>query len=242
MYRNGVDGTTFSLLCHLGWYLCLLSAPFPLIRCPTFLTPRIYSGGLIYMLVINVFVVAVSFHIFNGGNSSDGNGTLQPDRLNNIESNTTSFNSSNTTNTENATLYLTEPVAWLGLSIATAICLISGGMFFSYVPPSHRNTFYKQLTFKQQLATFYWNDRTWGTDHKRRELDTNEAVRACLLPMMFSLHYLPKEKLIELYKTRWADWVVDPPEWFDADFRALIPRELLVEVNPMLWEEAEVES
>ena len=56
--------------------------------------------------------------------------------------------------------------------------------------------------------------------------------------MMFSLHYLPKEKLIELYKTRWADWVVDPPEWFDAEFRAMIPRELLVEVNPMLWEEA----
>ena len=48
--------------------------------------------------------------------------------------------------------------------------------------------------------------------------------------------------MIELYKTRWADWVVDPPEWFDADFRAMIPRELLVEVNPMLWEEAEVES
>ena len=74
-----------------------------------------------------------------------------------------------------------------------------------------------------------------------REVDTQEAVRA-LLPLSFSLHYLPKEKLTELYKTRWADWVVDPPEWFDADFRAMIPRELLVEVNPMLWEEAEVES
>ena len=62
------------------------------------------------------------------------------------------------------------------------------------------------------------------------------------MSVRYSIHYLPKEKLIELYKTRWADWVVDPPEWFDADFRAMIPRELLVEVNPMLWEEAEVES
>ena len=94
---------------------------------------------------------------------------------------------------------------------------------------------------KQHLATYWWNDKTLSQDHHNIEVDTNEAVRA-LLPTWCSEHYLPKEKLIELYKTRWADWVVDPPEWFDADFRAMIPRELLVEVNPMLWEEAEVES
>ena len=245
VYRNGADGTIFSLLIHLGCYLCLLSAPFPMIRIPSFLTPRIYSRGLIYMLVVNFVMVAVSFHIFNGGNSNDLNGTLQPDHLNTIEYNTTSlndpqlFNTAN--NTDTATLYLSEPVAWLGLSIATAICLISGGMFFSYVPQSHRNTFYKQLTFKEHLATYYWNDKTADRDHNNREVDTNEAVRA-LLPTWCSEHYLPKEKLIELYKTHWADWVDDPPEWFDADFRAMIPRELLVEVNPMLWEEAEVES
>ena len=227
--------------------------PFPIIRVPTFLTPRIYSGGLIYMLVINVFMVAVSFHIFNGGDSNDGNGTLQPDHLNSTEPNTTSFNSStttslsdsqlfnNTTDTENATLYLSEPVAWLGLSIATAICLISGGMFFSYVPQSHRNTFFKHYTLKQHFTTFVWNYKKSTTDHHNREVDTREAIQA-LMSVRYSLHYLPKEKLIELYKTRWADWVVDPPEWFDADFRAMIPRELLVEVNPMLWEEAEVES
>ena len=52
----------------------------------------------------------------------------------------------------------------------------------------------------------------------------------------YSLHYLPKEKLIEFYKIHWADWVADPPEWFDSDFRAMIPRELLVEVPPTIWE------
>ena len=36
----------------------------------------------------------------------------------------------------------------------------------------------------------------------------------------------------------WAEWLADPPEWFDADFRAMIPRELLVKVPPMQWEEA----
>jgi hypothetical protein len=204
------------------------------------------------MLVINFVFVAVSYRIFNGDNSGDSNRTLL-DHLNNTESNTISFNSKNTTNlngtqlsnnttvTENATLYLSESRAWLGLSIATAICLVSGGIFFSYVRASHRHTFYKQLTLKQHITTYWWNDKTWTTDHQHREVDTNEGIRA-LLPTWCSLHYLPKEKLIELYKTRWEDWVTDPPEWFDADFRAMIPRELLVEVNPMLWEEAEVES
>ena len=34
LFFNGADGTSFSLLVHLGWYLCLLSAPFPFIRMP----------------------------------------------------------------------------------------------------------------------------------------------------------------------------------------------------------------
>ena len=96
MYRNGTDGTIFSLLWHLGCYLCLLSAPFPMMRVPAFLTPRIYSRGLLYMLIINFVMVAVSYQIFNGDNSSDSNGIL-PDLLNNTEYNTTSFSSGNTT-------------------------------------------------------------------------------------------------------------------------------------------------
>ena len=94
---------------------------------------------------------------------------------------------------------------------------------------------------EQHFAAFVWNDKKSTTDHHNREVDSREAIQA-LMGVKYFLHYLPKEKLIELYKTRWEDWVVDPPEWFDADFRATIPRELLVEVNPMLWEEAEAES
>ena len=87
-----------------------------------------------------------------------------------------------TTDTEgNTKLHLTEPIAWLGLSIATAICLISGGISFSYVPSSHRNTFYQQKTLKQHLTTYWWNDKTWGLDHHNREVDTQEAVRALLV-------------------------------------------------------------
>ena len=219
------------------------------------------------MLLSNFFMVAVAYYIFNGGIDTAGNTDEEDNNFNdydtsgfdNTNNNTTNtfitlngdsdnsdiftnnFNNfdttTNTIDTEGITkLHLTEPIAWLGLSIATAICLISGGISFSYVPSSHRNTFYKQKTFKQHVATYWWNDKIWGKDHHNREVDNQEAVRA-LLGIRYSLHYLPKEKLIELYKNRWADWVADPPEWFDADFRAMIPRELLTEVPPMLWEE-----
>ena len=161
------------------------------------------------MLISNFAMVAVAYHIFNGGNKENDNTGKQ--------------------------LYLTERFAWLGFSITTLICLVSGGISFYYVPHSHHNTFYKQLTFKQHIATYYWHEKTWNTVLDR-EVDSQEAVRA-LLPMSFSLHYLPKVKLIKLYKNRWADWIADPPDWFDADFRAMIPRQLLVEVPPSLWEE-----
>jgi hypothetical protein len=168
------------------------------------------------MLGINFAMVAVSYHVFIG--SDDNNN----DNINN----------------EATHLYLTEPVAWLGLSIATTICFVSGRISFNYVPVSHRHTFYKQLTWKQHVATFWWNDSTFAVDHHHREVDTQEGVRA-ILPTWCSLHYLPKEELIEFYKNNWAGWVADPPEWFDADFRSMIPRELLAEVPSVLWEEVE---
>jgi hypothetical protein len=168
------------------------------------------------MLGINFAMVAVSYHVFIGSDD------INNDNINN----------------EAKHLYLTEPVAWLGLSIATTICFVSGGISFNYVPASHRHTFYKQLTFKQHLATYYWNDKTFTKDHQHREVDTQEGVRA-LLGIKYSLHYLPKDELIEFYKTHWEDWVADPPEWFDAEFRSMMPRELLVEVPSILWEEVE---
>ena len=51
----------------------------------------------------------------------------------------------------------------------------------------------------------------------------------------FSLHYLPKGKLIDFFHGRWAVWCDDPPEWFDEEFREQVPRELLVKVDESLW-------
>ena len=136
----------------------------------------------------------------------------------------------------NTHLHLTENVAWLALSVTTLVAIVSGGIFSSYVPESHRKTFYEVKALKEHVATFWWNDTTSTTDNKYREVDTNEGVRA-LLPTWCFIHYLPTELLIEYYKRNWAEWVADPPEWFDADFRAMIPRELLVKVPENLWED-----
>ena len=129
---------------------------------------------------------------------------------------------------------LEETHAWLMLSTTTLLCLVSGGISFYYVPQSHKHTFYRQQTCKQYIEQYVWEEKMFVFDNKHREWTGHEAVRA-FLPLFWSLRYLPKEKLVELYKNRWADWCEDPPEWFDDDFKALIPRELLVGVDERLW-------
>ena len=53
-YRKGADGVGVGLLLHLVMYISLLACPFPLFRNPVFLTPRVYSLGLLYMLLSNL--------------------------------------------------------------------------------------------------------------------------------------------------------------------------------------------
>jgi len=65
-YLHGLDGVGFSLFAHFGWYICILSAPFPIVRIPNIMTPRIYAGSLIYMLTINFGMVFLSYRSFDG--------------------------------------------------------------------------------------------------------------------------------------------------------------------------------
>ena len=197
-FIKGLDGAVIGLLGHLIAYICLVAAPFPAIRSPQLLTPRIYVGGQLYMLTINFVIVVVCFRIFNGSD------------------------------------LLEETHAWLMLSTTTLLCLVSGGISFFYVPQSHKHTCYRQQTYKQYIEQYVWEEKIWDIDHKHREWTGHEAVRASL-PTWCPVRYAPKEKLIELYKNRWADWCEDPPEWFDDDLKALIPRELLVGVDERHW-------
>lgn len=57
-YRRGADEVRFSLLVHFGMCIALLSAPFLLLRNPTFLTSILYSAGLMYMILTN-FILQV---------------------------------------------------------------------------------------------------------------------------------------------------------------------------------------
>ena len=63
-----------------------------------------------------------------------------------------------------------------------------------------------------------------------------------MIPIWYSILYVPKEKLIELYGEKWAGWCADPPHWFDEEFKALVPRELLVGVDESLWGRKEMKS
>ena len=129
---------------------------------------------------------------------------------------------------------LQESYSWIGLSAVTSLTVISGSIAFSYVPKSHKHTFYKQRTLKEHLATFNWDEKDLEFDAKHREVKDQDGIRA-LMVLWISPYYLPKEKLIELYRNNWNKWCADPPHWFDEEFKALVPRELLVGVDKKLW-------
>ncbi len=107
----------------------------------------------------------------------------------------------------------------------SAVCVAAGAGAYRYVPQSHRKTFYEHLTFKRYVETFWWNEANYRTDHKGRELDTQEGIRA-IIPLRFAPHYLPTERCRAFYAENWARWEEEPPEWFDEEFKAAVPREL----------------
>ena len=119
-----------------------------------------------------------------------------------------------------------ETTAWAILFAATVVCVMAGAVAYWYVPTSHKRTFNEHLTFKQYVETWWWNEARQGVDHKGRELDTQEGIRACL-PLRFSSVYLPMEKCKAFYEENWRRWEEEEPEWFDEEFKELVPRELL---------------
>ena len=70
-YRRGADSAGFSLVFHFGHYIGLLAAPFPLLRNPVFLTSRVYSAGLLYMLLVNFVQVGIAYRHFGGSDTVD---------------------------------------------------------------------------------------------------------------------------------------------------------------------------
>ncbi|GMH51759.1 hypothetical protein TL16_g01082 [Triparma laevis f. inornata] len=193
-YKRGLDGRGFSLFAHFAWYICLLSAPFPVVRIPTFLTPRIYAGGLLYMLSVNFMILVFSYQVFD------------------------------------ASAYLSQSEAWTGLSTITFLCLVSGGITLYYVPGSHKATFYKSLTFKEHVTTYWWNDCRYSADLNYKITTDQQYIRA-MIPIWCSKHYTPDDKIVAFYKDHWKEWCADPPDWFDEEFKSLVPEDLLAVVG-----------
>jgi len=194
MFLHGLDGVGFSLLFHFGYYLGLLAAPFPLIRLPANLTPRVYAGSIVYMLVINFGMVFFSYRVHDG------------------------------------TDFLSEGQAFLGLATLTIICVISGRIAYHYMPDSHRGTFHKAWTFKDYVADC-WNDCVYDYDHHHRITTDQDYIRACRISCLISRHYVPEEKVFAFYKEHWKGWCKDPPDWFDDEFKAMVPEYVMEAVE-----------
>ena len=188
IYRRGADTVWLSMLVHLALYIGLLSAPFPLLRNPTFLTSRVYSGGLLYMLLANFAQVGTAYRCYDLGT-------------------------------------VDETTAWGVLVALAAVCVAAGAGAYRYVPRSHRRTFYEHRTFRRHVETFVWNEAKHRRDNKGWELDTQEGIRACIATWC-STYYLPTERCRAFYAENWARWEEEPPEWFDEEFKAAVPREL----------------
>ncbi|GMH96388.1 hypothetical protein TrVE_jg1486 [Triparma verrucosa] len=194
VFKRGLDGRGLSLFVNFCWYICLLSAPFPATRIPTFLTPRIYAGGLLYMLSVNFIILVFSYQVFD------------------------------------ASAYLSQSEAWTGLLTITFLCLVSGGIALYYVPDSHKATFFTTWTLKEHVATYWWNDCRYSTDHNYKITTDQQYIRA-MIPIWCSKHYTPDDKIVAFYKDHWKDWCTDPPDWFDEEFKSLVPEDLLAMVD-----------
>ena len=192
-FRRGAEGVGFVTMIQLSLYIGLLAAPFPLFRNPTFLTSRVYSGGLLYMLIVNFVQVGIAYRRFGGSDTVD------------------------------------ETTAWAILFTATAVCVTAGAAAYRYVPMTHKRTFYEHRTWKWHVETFWWNEARHGVDPSF-ELDI-DGVRA-FLPAWCSIRYLPMDKCKAFYEENWRRWeeeerMGEQPEWFDEEFKELVPSWLL---------------
>lgn len=188
-YRKGADGVGFSAFLHLMLHISLVFAPFPIFRNPAFLTSRVYSGSLLYVLLANFMQVGIAFRRGYDEGSVDE-----------------------------------ERTAWGVLSALTAVCVVSGGAAYRYVPPSLKKTFYEHLTLKEHVASFWWNEGVELVEFTKKGVYNNlEAVRA-YIPTVFPECYIPKERCKAFYVENWARWEQEQPDWFDEDFKATVPR------------------
>ncbi len=106
------------------------------------------------------------------------------------------------------------------------MCVIAGAVAYVCVPKSRKKTFYERLTFKQYVETFWWDETRHSKDFKKRELDTQEGIRA-LLPLRFSNIYLPKDNCKAFYEENRMKWEKEQPYWFDEEFKNRLPEEFL---------------
>ena len=58
------------------------------------------------------------------------------------------------------------------------------------------------------MATYWWNDCFYDRDHNHQITTDQKYIRAAI-PIRFSPHYTPNDKILDFYKEHWNDWCRD---------------------------------
>ena len=65
---HGLDATGPSLLMHVGIYIASVAAPFPFLRFPGYLGPRLYMASVCYQTIASPLMLLVAFGLKDGRN------------------------------------------------------------------------------------------------------------------------------------------------------------------------------
>jgi len=63
-------------------------------------------------------------------------------------------------------------------------------------------------------------------DHHHR-ITTDQEYVCANIPCLVSQHNVPKEEVFAFYKEHWNGCFEDPPDWFDEEFKARMPNNLM---------------
>lgn len=179
-YRKGADGAAFSIAAHCFIYMCLFAAPFPTIRNPALLTPRIYACSVAYMMLVNFPILIWSYSVLD------------------------------------AYTYCKIPFLYsiLGVLCSTLLTFSSGALSFYYVPIDIKPSFYKCQTMHQYISDWWWDNAKIDYIENSVYINSLNSMRANL-PNWCSSHYLPLNKLKNLFEKKDELWKSSDMQWYD---------------------------
>ena len=199
---HGLDATVPSLIVHVGLYLSSVAAPFPFIRFPGWLGPRLYMVSACYQTVASSLMLLVAFSL------EDGRDLPQPELWALLSAATgmtlvgAGLMATFVRREYRHTFYkVGKNLRGKHRITATQYCY----QRFTTLPYAHEPTHLQHKSLKS-LLTWAWLERTecsYG--------DGTNASRANVLN--FATWAWPASDQVRGWLENWEQWERDPPEW-----------------------------